>query len=94
MPKASPRDFRDDVVAISRRRESSFGQIARDFGISESWVQRWVRIAEVDDGLKLGGSSAEQAENCELKRVRLLEQENRGAASSGRARGVTSANRA
>lgn len=77
MPKAFPKEFRDDVVAIARRRESSFGQIARDFGISESCVQRWVKIAEVDDGIKPGVSSAEQAEMRELKkRVRLLEQEN------------------
>ena len=77
MPRAFPREFRDDVVAIARRRESSFAQIAKDFGISESCVQRWVKIAEVDDGVKPGLTTAEASENRELKkRVRLLEQEN------------------
>ena len=77
MPKAFPREFRNDVVAIARRRESSFGQIARDFGISESCVQRWVKIAEVDDGVKPGVSTVEATELRDLKkRVRLLEQEN------------------
>lgn len=77
VPKAYPREFRDDVVAIARRREVSFAQIAKDFGISQTCVQKWVQKAEIDDGVKPGTTSAEQAENRELKkRVRLLEQEN------------------
>ena len=36
MPKPFPKEFRDDVVAIALKRESSFAQIAKDFGISES----------------------------------------------------------
>ncbi|WP_396653680.1 IS3 family transposase [Microbacterium sp. PRF11] len=76
MPKPFPKEFRDDVVAIALKRESSFAQIANDFGISESCVQRWVKIAEVDGGRRPGASSSEAAENRELrKRVKLLEQE-------------------
>jgi transposase-like protein len=77
MPKPFPKEFRDDVVAIARRREASFAQIAKDFGISESCVQRWVKIAEVDEGIKQGVTTSEQAELREAKkRIRLLEQEN------------------
>lgn len=77
VPKPYPKEFREDVVAIARRREVSFAQIAKDFGISETCVQNWVRKAEIDDGVKPGTTTAEQAENRELKkRVRLLEQEN------------------
>lgn len=77
MPKPYPKEFRDDVVVIARRREVSFAQIAKDFGISESCVQNWVRKAEIDDGVKLGTTSVEHAENRELKkRVRMLEMEN------------------
>ena len=77
MPRAFPREFRDDFVAIARRRETSFAQIAKDFGISETTVQNWVSKAEVDDGVNPGLTSSEHAENRELsKRVRLLEQEN------------------
>jgi transposase len=61
MPKAFPREFREDVVAIARRREVPFAQIARDFGISETTVQNWVQRAEVDEGVKPGMSSSEQA---------------------------------
>jgi transposase-like protein len=77
MPRAFPREFRDDVVAIARRREVSFEQVAKDFGISATTVQNWVSKAEVEDGVKPGVTSAENAENRDLrKRVRLLEQEN------------------
>lgn len=77
MPRPYPKEFRDDVVAIARRREVSFAQVAKDFGISETCVQNWVRKAEIDDGVKPGTTTAEHAENRELKkRVRLLEQEN------------------
>lgn len=77
MPRAFPREFRDDVVAIARRREVSFARIAKDFGISETTVQNWVSKAEVDDGVKPGVTSAENAELREAKkRIRLLEMEN------------------
>lgn len=77
MPRAFPREFRDDVVAIARRREVSFEQVAKDFGISATTVQNWVSKAEIEDGVKPGVTSAEIAENRDLrKRVRLLEQEN------------------
>ena len=77
VPKPYPREFREDVVAIARRRESSFAQIAKDFGISESCVQNWVRNADIEDGAAPGKSRAEVDEVRDLKkRVRLLEQEN------------------
>ena len=77
VPKPYPKEFREDVVAIARRREVPFAQVAKDFGISETCVQNWVRKAEIDDGIKPGVTSTEHAELREArKRVRLLEQEN------------------
>jgi len=77
MPKAYPLEFRRDVVAVARRRESSLRQVAKDFGISETCLQRWVRRAEIEDGRREGLTLAEEAEIRELrKRNRLLEQEN------------------
>ena len=78
VPKPYPKEFRDDVVRVARDRESgvTLAQIAKDFGISESCVQRWVKIAEVDGGRRPGVSSSDAVENRELrKRVKLLEQE-------------------
>ncbi len=79
MPKPYPREFRDDVVAVARRREDgvSIKQIATDFGISETCLQNWLRAADVEDGTRPGVNSSESAELRELrKRNRLLEQEN------------------
>ena len=77
MPKPFPEEFRRDVVAVARRKEASLSRVARDFGISQSCLSRWVRRAEIEDGQREGLTLAEEAEIRELrKRNRLLEQEN------------------
>lgn len=79
MPKPYPKEFRADVVRIARNRESgvSLEQIAQDFGIHPMTLQKWLRQADIDEGIKPGQSSTESAELRELrKRNRLLEQEN------------------
>jgi transposase len=77
VPKAFPEEFRRDVVAVARRKEAPISQIARDFGISEACVHRWVKRADIEDGVREGLTLAEEAEIRELrKRNRLLEQEN------------------
>ncbi|MDT4945977.1 MAG: transposase, partial [Pseudonocardiales bacterium] len=45
VPKPYPREFRDDVIAVARRREGgvTLAQIAKDFGISESCLINWLR---------------------------------------------------
>ena len=79
MPGPYPREFREDVVAVARRRESgvTIKQIATDFGISEATLQNWLRQADVEDGARPGVTKAESEEVRALKRRnRLLEQEN------------------
>lgn len=77
MPKAFPMEFRRDVVAVARRGEASIAQVAKDFGISESCLQRWLKIADVEDGVRPGLTQADAAELRDAKkRIRLLEQEN------------------
>ena len=77
MPKAFPLEFRRDVVAVARKGEAPLSQIAKDFGISESCLHRWLKLADVDDGIKPGVTASESAELRELrKRNKTLEQEN------------------
>jgi putative transposase len=45
VPKAFPAEFRRDVVAVARKGQASLAQIAKDFGISESCLHRWVKLA-------------------------------------------------
>ena len=78
MPTPYPKEFRRDVIAVARKGEQSIAQIARDFGVSESCVARWLKVADREDGLagrSPGGDG--EAENRELrKRNKQLEQEN------------------
>ena len=77
MPRAHPREFRDDVVAVARKGEAPIAEIAKDFGISESCLRNWLHLADVEDGHRPGTVAVESAEIRELKRRnRLLEQEN------------------
>ena len=77
MPKACPVEFRNDVVAVARKGESTLVQIAKDFGISEACLHRWMKLADVEDGVRPGVTKDEAAEVRELrKRNRVLEQEN------------------
>lgn len=78
MPRAHPRQFREDVVAVARKGEAPIAEIAKDFGISESCLRNWLHVADVEDGHRPASAAVvESAEIRELKRRnRLLEQEN------------------
>ena len=77
MPAPHPKEFRDDVVAVARRGDAPVSQIARDFGISESCLRNWLAKADVEEGVRPGVTSTENAELREArKKIRLLEQEN------------------
>lgn len=81
MVKAYPEEFRRDVIAVARKGETSVRQVTKDFGISETCLVRWLRLADRDDGTGAAASPSVQAvEQAELrdaqKRIRLLEQEN------------------
>ena len=76
MPKAFPIEFRNDVVAVARKGEASIAQVAKDLGVSESCLQRWLKLDDIEAGKRPGPSRDESAELRQLrKRNRLLEQE-------------------
>src|SRR3954470_23843971 len=75
VPKPFPPEFRRDVIAVARKGEASVAQVARDFGISEFCLQRWLKIAGREDGLappasgdRGGGGDDESVELRELRR--------------------------
>ena len=87
MPKPFPKEFRRDVIAVARQGDRSMAEVARSFGISESCLNRWLKIADREDGIssdRVASASAcpssdkdLEAENCELRRrTKQLEQEN------------------
>ena len=77
MPKKFPVEFKRDVVAVARRGDLTVAEVAADFDVSIESVRRWMRQADVDDGIRDGLMSAEQAEVVQLRRdKRRLEMEN------------------
>ncbi len=77
MPRKFPPEFKADVVRVARRGDLSLAEVAADFDISVESVKRWKRQADVDEGIKDGLTSAEQAEAVRLRReIRRLEMEN------------------
>lgn len=78
MPTPYPKEFRRDVIAVARKGELSIAQIARDFGVSESCIARWLKVADRDDGV--AGRSPGDNNDTEVrelrKRNKQLEQEN------------------
>jgi transposase len=78
VPTPYPKEFRRDVIAVARKGELSIAQIARDFGVSESCIARWLKVADREDGragrATGGGDDAELREL--RKRNKQLEQEN------------------
>jgi transposase len=77
MPKKFPPEFKRDVVAVARRGDLSVAEVAIDFGVAEETVRRWMRQADIDDGMKDGLTTAEQSEMVRLRRAnRRLEMEN------------------
>ena len=90
MPTPYPPEFRRDVVAVARQGDQSISHVAKSFGISQSCLSRWLRVADREDGLggpasasaavrpaATGAGSDLEAENRALrKRAKQLEQEN------------------
>jgi transposase len=77
VPTPYPKEFRRDVVAVARQGDQSRAQVARAFGISESCLARWLRIADRDDGAEVvAAKPVDEAEVRELRRRnKQLEQE-------------------
>jgi transposase-like protein len=66
MAKRYPREFKDDVVRVARRKEAPMAQVGRGFGISEATLYEWVKRADIEDGVRPGQTEAEAAEMREL----------------------------
>ena len=76
MPAPKPPEFRQRAVELVRLREKPIAQIAKDLGIAESGLRRWMAQADIDEGKREGLSSDERKELVELRRQkRVLEME-------------------
>ncbi|MDT0119055.1 transposase, partial [Kocuria sp. PD6] len=70
VPKPHPQEVRDDVVRVARAREAgdTLAQIAKDFGVHEMTLRKWIRQADIDDGNRPGKTREDSTELRELRR--------------------------
>lgn len=77
MPRAHPQEFRQRAVQLARAGVQPVGQIAKDLGISESCLRRWMNLDEIQTGDRVGLTADERAELvASRRRIRVLETEN------------------
>ena len=78
MPKAFPKEFREDVIRVYKDSGTSVAQVAKDFGISESCLKRWLVIDERQSSPNSPAAKAadeSEALRAANKRIKTLEQE-------------------
>jgi transposase len=68
MPRPYPKEFREGAVQLVREGERPIAQIARDLGVAESCLRRWIKQAELDRGERDDGLSTPERE--ELRKLR------------------------
>jgi transposase-like protein len=83
MPRPHPPEFRRRAVELANQRDdhgnrvTPVATVAKELGISESCLRRWMDQAAVDAGQRDGLTSSERKELVELRRrTRVLETEN------------------
>ena len=78
--KPFPKEFREDVVRVARNRGPgvTLEQIAADFGIHPMTLSKWLRQADIDDGVTSRSTRAAESRGPASgePEIRLLEQEN------------------
>jgi transposase len=76
MPAPYPEEFRLRAISLVREEGRPVAQVARELGIAESGLRRWLDRHDVDTGAKEGMSTTERAELVKLRReVRTLRME-------------------
>ena len=68
--------YKAEVVELCLSSGAGVGKVARDLGLSETVVRRWLAQAEVDSGRRAGLTTEERAELAQLRKEnRLLREE-------------------
>ena len=74
MPAPHPPEFRRRAIDLARQPGASVAQVAKDLGISESGLRRWMAQDDVDTGRKEGLSTSEREELVRLRRENRRQQ--------------------
>ena len=74
MPAPHPPEFRRRAIDLARQPGASVAQVAKDLGISESGLRRWISQDPVRSGRKEGLSTNEREELVRLRRENRRQQ--------------------
>jgi transposase len=74
MPAPHPPEFRRRAIDLARQPGASVAQVAKDLGISESGLRRWMAQDDIDTGRKEGLSTSEREELVRLRRENRRQQ--------------------
>ena len=74
MPAPHPPEFRRRALELVRQPGASVRQVAKDLGISESGLRRWMSQDDIDAGRKEGLSTDEREELVRLRRENRRQQ--------------------
>ncbi|OXS84355.1 MULTISPECIES: transposase [Kocuria] len=70
MPAPYPQEIRDDVVPVARSREDgvTIARTAKDFGVHEMTLRKWIRQADVEAGVRTGTTREDAGATREVRR--------------------------
>jgi transposase len=69
-------EYKAEVVDLCRTSGKRVGEVARDLGLSETVVRRWLAQSDIDSGHRAGLTTAERQELTQLRKEnRVLREE-------------------